>query len=137
MEITKQIEDLLLPIAQAENVEIVDIEYVKEELTNKLNQEPSIEMIAKELGLSATSEKEELFCTSVKLRTDIVNLLSTRREQRRTRRSRLRYRKTRFLNRVKAKKPGWIAPSIQNKIQFHIKMVEFVNKILPIFNMIY
>ena len=92
---------------------------------------------SKELGLSATSEKEELFCSSVKLRTDIVNLLSTRREIRITRRSRLRYRKARFLNRVKSKKPGWIAPSIQNKIQFHIKMVEFVNKILPISNMIF
>ena len=92
---------------------------------------------SKELGLSATSEKEELFCSSVKLRTDIVNLLSTRRETRITRRGRLRYRKTRFLNRVKTKKPGWIAPSIQNKIQFHIKMVEFVNKILPISNMIF
>ena len=92
---------------------------------------------SKELGLSATSEKEELFCSSLKLRTDIVNLLSTRRETRITRRSRLRYRKARFLNRVKSKKPGWIAPSIQNKIQFHIKMVEFVNKILPISNMIF
>jgi len=91
---------------------------------------------SKELGISATSEKEELFCASVKLRTDIVNLLSTRRETRRTRRSRLRYRESRFLNRVKTKKPGWIAPSIQNKIQFHVKIVEFVNKILPISNMI-
>jgi hypothetical protein len=92
---------------------------------------------SKELGISATSEKEELFCASVKLRTDIVNLLSTRKEQRRTRRSRLRYRKARFLNRVKTKKPGWIAPSIQNKIQYHIKIVEFVNKILPISNIIF
>ena len=92
---------------------------------------------SKELGISATSEKEELFCASVKLRTDIVDLLSTRRETRRIRRSRLRHRKARFLNRVKTKKPGWIAPSIQNKIQYHIKMVEFVNKILPISNMIF
>jgi len=92
---------------------------------------------SKELGISATSEKEELFCASVKLRTDIVNLLSTRREQRRARRSRLRYRNVRFINRVKTKKPGWIAPSIQNKIQYHIKIVEFVNKILPISNMIF
>jgi hypothetical protein len=89
---------------------------------------------SKELGISATSGKEELFCASVKLRTDIVNLLSTRRETRRTRRSRLRHRKDRFKNRVKSKRPGWIAPSIQNKIQFHLKVVEFVHKILPISN---
>ena len=92
---------------------------------------------SKQMGLSATSEKEELFCASIKLRTDIIDLLSTKRELRKFRRRRLRYRKARFLNRVKSKKPGWIAPSIQNKIQYHIKMVEFVNKILPISNMIF
>lgn len=86
---------------------------------------------SKEMGLSATSEKEELFCASVKLRTDIVDLLSTRREQRRTRRSRIRHREARFNNR-KSEKQGWIAPSIQNKIQFHVKVVEFIHKILPI-----
>lgn len=36
MEIIKKIEELLLPIAQNENVEIVDIEYVKEEGKNVL-----------------------------------------------------------------------------------------------------
>ena len=86
---------------------------------------------SKQIGLSATTKKEELFCASIKLRTDIVDLLSTRREQRRTRRSRLRHRMARFKNR-KSGKQGWIVPSIQNKIQFHIKMVEFVHKILPI-----
>ena len=91
---------------------------------------------SREMGLSATSKKEELFCASVKLRTDIVNLLSTRREQRRTRRSLLRHREARFNNR-KSGKQGWIAPSIQNKIQYHIKVVEFVHKILPISNMIF
>ena len=73
----------------------------------------------RQMGMSVTSEKEELFCASVKLRTDIVNLLSTRRETRRARRSRLRHREARFKNR-KSKKQGWIAPSIQNKIQFHV-----------------
>ena len=87
---------------------------------------------SKQMGLSATSEKEELFCASIKLRTDIIDLLSTKRELRKFRRRRLRYRKARFLNRVKSKKLGWIAPSIKNKIQFHIKMVEYVHKILPV-----
>ncbi len=36
MELTKQIENLLLPLAQKENVEIVDIEYVREEGKNIL-----------------------------------------------------------------------------------------------------
>ena len=32
MELTKQIENLLLPLAQKENVEIVDIEYDKDSI---------------------------------------------------------------------------------------------------------
>lgn len=87
---------------------------------------------SKHIGLSATTTKKELFCSISELRSDIVNLLSTRREIRRTRRNRLRYRKARFLNRVKTKKSDWIAPSIRNKIQFHVKLIDLVNSILPI-----
>ena len=91
---------------------------------------------SKHVGLSATTPKDELFCGIGELRTDIVDLLSPRREARRTRRSRLRYRMVRFLNRVKTKKPGWIAPSIQNKIQFHFKLIDLVYSILPITKLI-
>ena len=87
---------------------------------------------SKHIGISATTTKKELFCSISELRSDIVNLLSTRRESRKRRRNRLRYRKARFLNRVKTKKDGWIAPSIRNKIQFHVKLIDLVNSILPI-----
>ena len=55
----------------------------------------------KHVGLSATTKSKELYSSEVILRNDIVDLLSTRRELRRTRRNRLRYRKPRFNNRVK------------------------------------
>ncbi len=84
------------------------------------------------IGLSATTEKQELFSAEAELRNDIVDLLATRRQNRRTRRNRLRYRKKRFNNRVKRKKKGWLAPSIEYKIQTHIKVIEEVHKILPI-----
>lgn len=88
---------------------------------------------SKHIGLSATTEKKELFAVEVKLRTDIVNLLSTRRQFRRSRRSRkTRYRKSRFLNRVHSKHKGWLAPSIENKIQCHLSIVAKLHKILPI-----
>ena len=90
---------------------------------------------SKHIGLSATTPKEELFCGIGELRTDIVDLLSTRREQRRNRRGRLRHREARFNNR-KSKKRGWIAPSIQNKIQFHFKLINLVYSILPITKLI-
>ncbi len=84
------------------------------------------------IGLSATTEKLELFSSEVILRNDIVDLISTRRETRRSRRNRLRYRKARFLNRTKSKNKGWLAPSIENKINTHLKVIADINKFLPI-----
>lgn len=90
---------------------------------------------SKTIGLSATTEAKELYASEVKLRNDIVDLLSTRRANRRTRRNRkTRYRKARFNNRVKPK--GWLAPSILNKINTHLKVVADIYKILPIKNII-
>ena len=45
---------------------------------------------SKHIGLSATTAEKELYAANVELRNDILNKLSIRREQRRTRRSRLR-----------------------------------------------
>ena len=88
---------------------------------------------AKHIGLSASTEKEELYAAEVVLRTDITDLISTRRALRSSRRNRkTRYRKARFLNRVKTKKKGWLAPSIQNRINAHLKVVDNVCKILPV-----
>lgn len=90
---------------------------------------------SKTIGLSATTETKELYASEVKLRNDIVDLLSTRRENRRSRRNRkTRYRKARFNNRNKPN--GWLAPSILNKVNTHIKVVADVYKILPIKNII-
>lgn len=87
---------------------------------------------AKHIGFSATTEKEELFACETILRTDIVDLLSTRSQNRRTRRSRLRYRKPKFNNRVFSKKKGWVAPSIKQRIDSHLNEVNEIHKILPI-----
>jgi len=87
---------------------------------------------SKTIGLSATTDKDELFSAEVELRNDIVDLLSTRRQNRRTRRNKLRYRKARFLNRVGSKNKGWLAPSVENKIQTHLKVIDKLHKILPI-----
>ena len=86
---------------------------------------------SKHIGLSATTEKEELYSADVELRKDVVELLSIRRQNRRTRRSRkTRYRKARFDNRKK--EDGWLAPSIQHKIQCHLQVIKNIHKILPI-----
>lgn len=82
-------------------------------------------------GISAITEKQELFSAEVELRQDINKLLLERREYRRNRRYRKRrYRKPRFLNRRKYK--GKLAPSIQWKVDAHVRLVNFVAKILPV-----
>lgn len=87
---------------------------------------------SKVVGLSATTEKEELYVSETTIRNDIAGLLSERRQYRRTRRNRLRYRAPRWENRKKTKKEGWIAPSIRHKVDSHKKLISQVHKILPI-----
>lgn len=88
---------------------------------------------SKHIGLSATTERKELYSAQVEIRQDINKLLKARRDARRTRRScKTRYRKPRFLNRVHSKKKGWLAPSVKAKCDTHVKVVKDVCKILPI-----
>ena len=84
------------------------------------------------VGLSATTGTKELYSSEVILRTDITGLLSTRREQRRTRRGRLRHRAARFDNRVRSKHKGWLVPSVENRVATHLKLISDVHKILPV-----
>lgn len=85
---------------------------------------------SKHIGLSATTETQELYSAELSLRTDITSLLATRRETRRTRRNHLRHRPARFLNR--RRRDGWLAPSVENRVDTHLKVIEGVYKILPI-----
>lgn len=86
---------------------------------------------SKHIGISATTKNKVLFESDVELRNDIVNLLSTRRQNRRTRRNhKTRYRKPRFDNRKR--KDGWLAPSVQNKVDTHLTVIRKVHEILPV-----
>jgi len=84
----------------------------------------------KNVGISAVSNKKELFSAEVTLRTDIPKKLQEKAMYRRNKRNRLWHRKPRFLNRAKPK--GWLAPSIQHKLDSHIRIVEKIKKLLPI-----
>ena len=87
---------------------------------------------SKMVGISATTEKQELYAAELELRNDITKLLADRRQYRRSRRNRLRYRKPRFSNRVSSKKKGWLPPTLENKIHGHLKMIDLVHTILPV-----
>jgi len=82
------------------------------------------------IGYSAVTAKRELIAGELELRDDIKRLLEKRREYRRARRSRKWYRKPRFDNRKR--KEGWLPPSLEHKLESHIRLIERLKRILPI-----
>ena len=108
---------------------VVQLDYESTTYTQEVSL--GIDAGSKHIGVSASSEKKELLAAQVELRNDVVNLLSTRRELRRARRNRkTRYRKVRFDNRKK--KDGWLAPSVEQKVKSHLKVIRLAHKLLPI-----
>ena len=85
----------------------------------------------KTVGVSATTKEKVLYEAEITLRNDIPELLSTRRESRRGRRSRkTRYREPRFNNRKR--KDEWLAPSVQNKVDTHLTVIDRICRMLPV-----
>lgn len=88
---------------------------------------------SKHIGLAATTDKKVVYQEELVPRNDVVKLISARRILRRSRRNRkTRYRKARFNNRVHSKHKGWLAPSIEVKIQEHITAIRRICQILPV-----
>lgn len=110
---------------------VIQLQYESTEHTQPISL--GVDAGYKHIGLSATTDMEEVYASEVELRSDIVELLSARREARRARRNRkTRYRKPRFLNRTKSKHKEWLAPSVEQRVGCHIASVERVCRILPI-----
>lgn len=108
---------------------VVQLDYESTTYTQDVSL--GIDAGSKHIGVSASSERKELLAAQVELRSDVVNLLSTRRELRQTRRNRkTRYREQRFYNRKK--KDGWLTPSVEQKVESHLKVIRLVHKLLPI-----
>lgn len=84
----------------------------------------------KTIGYSAVTEKEELIGGEFKLLVGMSERIEQRGKYRRTRRNKLRYRRPRFLK--DTKENGWLAPSIQHKLDTHIRFVTKIKTILPI-----
>jgi hypothetical protein len=82
------------------------------------------------IGFSATTKKEELISGKVKLLQGISDRITEKVQYRRIRRQKLRYRKARWQNRKI--NGGWLAPSIQHKMDSHIRFIDKLKSILPI-----
>jgi len=82
------------------------------------------------IGFSAVTDREELISGEVKMLQGVKNRLEERAMYRRTRRNHLRYRRN---NGVDEHKPlGWLAPSIEHKLETHVRLVDQIKSILPI-----
>ena len=91
---------------------------------------------SKTVGLSASTEKKEYYSGEFMLRSDIPELISTRREARRGRKNRkTRYRAARFNNRRKPK--GWVPPSVKEKADCHLTIIGKICSILPVSEIIF
>ena len=84
------------------------------------------------VGFSVVTDKKELLVGELKLLQGMKERLSDKAMCRKQRRSRLRYRKLRWNNRTKSKPKGWLAPSLQHKLDSHIKFINYLYSILPI-----
>lgn len=85
----------------------------------------------KNVGFSAITNKRELISGEVILRTDIPEKMAEKKMYRKGRRNRnTRYRESRWKNRGIHK--GWLAPSIQHKLDTYILLVGKYSNILPI-----
>jgi len=84
----------------------------------------------KYIGFSVITEKKELICGEITLLNEMRERLKEKAMYRKQRRTRLRYRKARWSNRKR--EPGWLAPSIQHKLDSHIRFIDKLCKILPI-----
>jgi hypothetical protein len=82
------------------------------------------------LGFSAVTDTQELIGGELELLHGMSERLAERRKYRRTRRNRLRHRPPRFNNRKRPE--GWLAPSIQHKLDTHIKLIERLQSRMPI-----
>ena len=89
---------------------------------------------SRHIGLSASTEKKELYSAQVELRDDVSELLTARREFRRGRRGRKHnwYRPARWQNRANEKGNAALPPSVKHKADSHIRAIGFVCKILPV-----
>ena len=85
----------------------------------------------KNVGFSAVTDKRELISGEAAIRTDIPDLNVEKSMYRRGRRNKLWYRQPRFMNRGNNREE-WFAPSIEHKLQTHVRLIEKLKGILPI-----
>jgi hypothetical protein len=81
-------------------------------------------------GYSVLTERDELIGGQVLLLSGMSERIAQRKMYRRQRRRRKRHRAPRFDNRRRPE--GWLAPSVQHKLDAHLKLIARICSILPV-----
>ena len=86
------------------------------------------------VGSAVVNQKGEvIYMSEVEIRNDITDKMRQRSKYRRNRRNRkTRYRKPRWKNRKNSIKKDRFSPTMNSKINSHLKEIKFVQTILPI-----
>ena len=91
---------------------------------------------SKHVGISLVQKcktyNKPIFKGTIELRQDVKKLIDNRRGYRRYKRNHKRYRKARFDNRSSSKRKGRVAPSILQKRQSTIRVINQLNKFVHI-----
>ncbi|MFW9995836.1 MAG: RNA-guided endonuclease IscB [Candidatus Odinarchaeota archaeon] len=84
----------------------------------------------RKVGFSATTAKKELLSGELSLLGGMSGRMTEKRMYRTQRRRGKRYRPPRFDNR--RRKDGWLAPSVQHKLDSHLRLVKQIKEVLPV-----
>ena len=88
---------------------------------------------SKKIGCAAIANGKVVYQSEIQIRQDVSKKMQQRKMYRRSRRGRkCRYRPSRWLNRASMHKDERLAPSIQSKVDSHLREKKFVESILPI-----
>ena len=88
---------------------------------------------SKTIGCAAITNGKVVYQSEVAIRQDVSKKMEQRRMYRRNRRGRkTRYRKARWQNRASMRKTGRLTPSLNSKVDSHLREKMFVESILPV-----
>lgn len=106
----------------------IQLLYATGETVQQINV--GIDSGAKNIGIAITTENKVLIKGTIGLRTDVKELLATKKIYRRGRRNiKTRYRKSKFSNRKREE--GWLPPSIQSRIDNQVFWINKFASLLP------
>ena len=103
----------------------------KECISNQQKLQLKIDPGSQATGLALVQDAQVVWVAELNHRGSLIKKkLDSRRASRRLRRSRLRYRKPRFLNRTRPK--GWLAPSLEHRVLTTMTWVKRLIKFAPV-----